>query len=62
MSEVHPQESQYIATANMPPHPILEWALGNFVVEQGMRALDLGCGAGRDTRALVAAGFSEVEG
>jgi SAM-dependent methyltransferase len=25
-----------------------------------MRALDLGCGAGRDTRALVAAGFDEV--
>ena len=36
------------------------WALGEFTVVQGMRALDLGCGAGRDTRALVAAGFDEV--
>lgn len=57
---IHPQERQYALTHNLPPHPTLALALGSFVVEPCMRALDLGCGAGRDTRALVSAGFNEV--
>lgn|GEM_PF-601580 len=55
-----PQELQYIRTEDMPPHPTLVWALGNFAVGSGMRGLDLGCGAGRDIGAFLAAGVAEV--
>ncbi len=45
------------STKNLPPSPLLIEAL-IYVKSSGKKALDLGCGAGRDTRYLVANGYS----
>lgn len=53
-------ESYYERTRNLPPHrPTIDAIslIEKFRETSGMKALDLGCGAGRDTRYLLSKGM-----
>ena len=50
----------YEATAGRPPRKTLLWALDRFDAASPHRAVDLGCGDGRDTIELLRRGWSVI--
>jgi tellurite methyltransferase len=55
-----PPDGYYESTKNRPPHELLQEALKHTKESPNKSALDLGCGAGSDTRFLLENGFSVI--